>query len=301
VTRAGDEQGRFRRLVLSIGLPVLAAVVAGLTLTALQVGAKTQVPRGPEMEPLAVPDAPGTPAPELTEQLTLLPSGDALSVTVDGVLWRTTAASCAPGAAGDPPPTFERSEDGLTWVDVTPAGADVREVVWLQGIDRAAAEVVALTGPTCAPQVLRSFTLGAFWEPYPESLTGATTVDAAAGLLRTSERAASLPCDPPFRVVTGTELPTVVCPGTLARLAGADWSRLALDNLVAASGSLADGVLFTAREATAGCSGILIERWSAQEEKLGELCRDFVGVRAISADPSRVWVWSEGGVESLTW
>lgn len=290
-------------VVVWLGIGALSALVIVLVFSALQLGDDQQVTERPaptvaaeSLVPAPPPTEPAAVTPELTPALA------ALSVIGTDIFWRSTATTCTPGPAAAAP-VIERSADGATWADVTPpAAVDVREVLWLQAINASSAEAVALVGPDCETQVLRTFTTGTFWEPYPSSITGAVTVDVGAGLLHTSSAELPLPCPAPAHAVTGAtaSTPTVLCAGQVASWSGAEWQPLELSNVIAASVVAADGSLVTAREATLDCEGVLLERWVAGEAQ-DQRCIPGAGVLAVQAEADRVWLWSAAGVESVPW
>ncbi|MGK0716082.1 hypothetical protein ACR5KS_08460 [Leucobacter sp. W1153] len=299
-------QFELKPLLTWVGVVVLAVVVFALVMASLQLGAAAG--EQPERRPAELIADLSDPEPLPTEQPPALPelspTGASLSLADESVLWRAAAATCTADAAAsvDTAVAMERSADAQTWVSVTPAGIDVREVLWLQAIDAVTAEAVVRVGPECETQVLRTFTGGTFWQAYPASITGAAAIDASAGVLRTPTAELSLPCEVPAQAVAGAPAaaPVVICAGQVSRWIDAAWQPLELANVVAASAAT-DGALVTAREAVAECDGVLLEQWGADGASLAQLCTPGSGVLAVQAAGPSVWVWSAAGVETMSW
>lgn len=297
-------QFALKPLLTWVGVVVLAAVVFALVMASLQLGAAAG--EQPERRPVDLAAELVEPEPVPTEEPPALPelspSMASLSLADETVLWRAAAATCTVGAAAATPVVMERSDDAQTWAAVTPAGIDVREVLWLQAINAATAEAVVRVGPECETQVLRTFTGGDFWQAYPASITGAAAVDAVAGVLRTPTAELPLPCEAPARAVAGAPAaaPVVVCADQVAQWISGVWQPIALANVVAASAA-ADGALVTAREAVAECDGVLLQRWGADGANTAQLCTPGSGVLAVQAAGSTIWIWSTAGIETVSW
>lgn len=300
----------FRKPLTWLGIGVLATVVIALVLLALRQGGGEPVAERADLgvTPQAVEPVPEpTPTPTPTETVSptaVTPAFGVLSALGETSFWRAAAATCSPGVdVTAPAPAIERSGDGTVWANVDPAASvDVRQVLWLQAIDESSAEAVVLAGPECATQVLRTFTSGNFWEPYPSSITGAAVIDASAGVLRTANAELPLPCALPAIAVTGgpANSPTVLCSGTIASWSGDSWQMMDLPQVVAAARDTEDNDLVTAREGTTDCTGVLVEQWvdgAPQDQR----CLPVTGALAIQATGDRVLVWNPNGVEVLSW
>ncbi|MFS0712886.1 hypothetical protein ABC195_03320 [Microbacterium sp. 2P01SA-2] len=198
------------------GVGALALVVIALTALALQHDRSPE----PAVAPTAGPvpsfsfrseGRPATPTPSPT--VAPAAGGGAadrfLARSSEGTLWRATAGACD----GDEP-VVERSDDGgTTWTDVTPRSRGIEQVRALSGLSGTEAELVAdLAG--CAPQLLRTFTQGRFWDPYPDLLTRATYPSGSAPTVLTSPSGeVSLPCAAPASVRVGAQQTAVICDG----------------------------------------------------------------------------------------
>lgn len=286
-------------VVLIVGVLILSIAALRQGSTPRDASPERAVEPFPSVSPTPTAEPAPTPEPVPVPQ-TL--AGGSLALAGDlaaPILWRASAATCLPGAV-TAPVTLERGDAAGNWQLSTPAGAEVREVLWLQSINATAAEMVALVGPDCTPETLRTFTSGQFWEPYPASITGAVWADQA-GLIHSDAGELPAACTDATRAIAGTASPAVACAGQFALWSGADWQATAVPGLVAAAGAPsaanADQIV-TAREGAADCSGVLLERWDGTA-LLATSCAEVSGVQAIAATATQVWLWHDGGVEAV--
>ncbi len=168
-----------------------------------------------------------------------------------GALWRATAGRC-----GETEPLLERStDDGATWQDVTPRYLGIGQILSLDAFADTEAQMVALMGPGCELQALRTFTQGRFWEPYPDVLAASTYVDPAdPATVVIAGAAASAPCPEPWGVRAASGTVGLICDGTAYERVDGTWMPVAEGALAIT----ADGAGVTAAAIRADCTGVWI-------------------------------------------
>jgi hypothetical protein len=205
-----------------------------------------------------------------------------------GELWRATAGAC-----GEVPPLIERSsDDGRTWVDVTPLYRQIAEVVSLDSFAGTEAETIAAVGADCEVQALRTFTQGEFWSPYDDVLAASRYADPAAPqAIVTPQGAVEAPCAAPTSVRAAGDTVALVCDGVASRLDGAEWVALPAQGVVAVA--IFDGEVFAAA-ADGGCSGAAVTRFPADGASEAVGCAAEASIStplalAVTADEALLW------------
>lgn len=237
--------------VLAVAAIVLSVLAVVRTQNAADSVATTPRPVpsftvSPTAQPSSTP-SPSAPTPSSTAAV---PGAAERFLSVgEGAAWRATAGEC--GGAG---PLLERSTDGgATWQDVTPRYRGIGQILSLDAFAGTEAELVALMGPGCELQALRTFTQGRFWEPYPDVLAASTYVDPARPatvMIAGSETEA--PCSAPWGVRAASGTIGVICEGIAYRLVDGEWQPVA-DGALAIT---ADAAGITAAGTAPDCPGL---------------------------------------------
>ena len=178
------------------------------------------------------------------------------AVPRQSALWRGTAGVC-----GEVEPTLERStNDGETWVDVTPRYLDIGQLISVDAFAGSEAEIVALMGDDCELQALRTFTQGRFWEPNDDVLSAATYIDPAdPATVITADGDYAAPCGTPWGLRADGDTTALICDGTAYTLVDGEWQAAASGVMALA---ISDGALATAG-ATTDCAGLAITTTAA--------------------------------------
>ncbi|MGU3357883.1 MULTISPECIES: hypothetical protein [Microbacterium] len=286
------------------GVGALALVVVALTALALQhdrspqpSGAPTAGPvptfsfRGPGPDASASPSSSATPATGGAEERFLARSAE-------GMLWRATAGACGAGE-----PVVERSDDGgTTWVDVTPRSRGIAQVRALSGLSGTEAELIA-DAADCSPQLLRTYTQGRFWDPYPDLLARATYPSGSAPtVLASPSGEVALPCAAPASVRVGAQQTALVCDGVAhTRVGSGAFAPLPLADVVALDVLGRATALVSA--GTDACAGTLALTWvdAAGTASTPECIPDSdpAAPAAIAAFDDEVIVWSGDAVTTI--
>ena len=147
-----------------------------------------------------------TPTPEPAPQLAR--DTERFLAAGPGAWWRGVAGAC-----GRTPPRVERSTDnGETWTDVTPLYTGAAQLAALSSVGQTEAELVVGVGPDCAPQALRTYTQGEFWEPFPEVLAAYRYVNLAdPALVQLRAAASAAPCGDARGLRGQGEVAALVC------------------------------------------------------------------------------------------
>ena len=195
--------------------------VAGLVVAAIGVGTlvasayehAAPVPHSGEAAPVptftlgvTTPTPTPTPTPEPAPQLAR--DTERFLAAGPGAWWRGVAGAC-----GRTPPRVERSTDnGETWTDVTPLYTGAAQLAALSSVGQTEAELVVGVGPDCAPQALRTYTQGEFWEPFPEVLAAYRYVNLAdPALVQLRAAASAAPCGDARGLRGQGEVAALVC------------------------------------------------------------------------------------------
>jgi hypothetical protein len=202
-------------------------------------------------DPTATPTATPPPAPTTVATIVAPGAGERFLSAGNGALWRGTAGVC-----GEVEPTLERStNDGETWVDVSPRYLGIGQLLAVDAFAGSEAEIVALMGDDCELQALRTFTQGRFWEPNDDVLAAATYLDPAEpATVITADGDVAAPCASPWGLRADGDTTALICDGTAFTLTSDEWQPVASGVMALA---VADGALFTAG-ATPECAGLSI-------------------------------------------
>ncbi|MDQ1218355.1 hypothetical protein [Microbacterium arborescens] len=287
------------------GVGVLALVVVALTALALQTDRGAQPAVAPTAGP--VPSfsfrsegrPPATPSPTPTAAPAASGADERfLARSAEGTLWRATAGAC-----GAEEPVVERSDDdGTTWADVTPRSRGIGQVRALSGLSGTEAELVADLAE-CAPQLLRTFTQGRSWDPYPDLLARATYPSGSAPtVLASPSGEAPLPCASPASVRVGAQQTALICEGVpYTRVGTGAFAPLPLTDAVALD--VLGRSTAVARVDAGTCDGALSLSWvdaagavSAPECIPGT---DPAAPAAIAAFEDEVIVWAGDTVATI--
>lgn len=208
-----------------------------------------------EITPTPTPTA--TPTPTPTVEPVDLAAQRYLVVTGESSVWRAVAGSCSSDAAA----LVERSADnGATFTDVTPNYLGIRQVASLDPFDTAQAEMVAGMGEDCAPEALRTFTGGDFWESYDDVLAASTYVDPNdPARVVTPDGAIDAPCGQAWGLRSDGGTVALICEGAAYTLDGDTWSQLSHDGTAAAL-AVDGGTVYVAAEGAPDCGGLAVLR-----------------------------------------
>lgn len=236
---------------------------------------------------VTTPTATPSPTPEAASQLPR--ASERFLAVGSGAWWRGIAGACG-GAA----PRVERSTDsGLTWTDVTPLYTGAAQLASLGAVDQAEAQLVVGVGPDCAPQALRTYTQGEFWESFPEVLAASRYVsltDPTVLQLRGSMSAP--PCGDARSFRAQGEIAALVC-DRVAYVSASDdgWARLTATDAVAVAID-GDGVL-VAHEAES-CDGLALTRYASTTADVTRCAEnvDIAAPTAIAWVPNGTLVWA---------
>lgn len=251
---------------------VLAVIVAILALLAMQRVAAPPA-GGPSSAVGVVPsDGPSEPTEEPTASALPTPIASAsapppvsraderyLAAGAEGVIWRGIAGSCEQ----EIPPVLERStDDGATWVDVTPEYRGITQLVSVDDFAQDQADLVATVldddseGDACDVRALRTFSDGAFWADYDDVLARSSfpAPDEAATVV-TPAGAVQAPCSQPRSVRSGGGRLALVCDGRALEWDGGEWRDTGVPAAVAVA--LSEDAVFVAH-AQAGCDGVQV-------------------------------------------
>lgn len=221
--------------LIAIGLTVLVAAVAGLTIAALRQGhgpgdvdatvgpvpTFSYAARTPTPAPTTTPTASATPMPTAEASRAPGPDERFLSVGADA-MWRATAGSC-----GGLAPAVERSSDGgATWQTVTPTAKGISQLLSLTSFGGRNATAVVELGASCTKNTLRTYTDGQFWEPYPDIFAVDTYALAGEGAVVVDGTRTAAPCTTPWGLRSAGGITALICDGTAYRLDGQNWTAL---------------------------------------------------------------------------
>jgi hypothetical protein len=288
--------GGFSRWLAIGSLAVLAVIVVTLAFAAY--GRAHPAPPTGEMEPaptftLGVRTAPAAPtasAPPPDQQRLL---------SIDGrQWWRATAGECG-GAA----PVIERSSDGgATWSDVTPNYLGIEQVLTVDALITADAEVVAAVAG-CNPQALRTYTRGEFWESYPEVLAASRFIEPKDGSsVRLSTGRVAAPCDEASGLHARGDVVALLCGGRAWSWQGTAWLELAPEGAVALT---IDGEELVVAHTAEGCAGVAISRVTAAAPDSASMigCADSTDPAqplAIDISGGAVTIWSGDAIVTVS-
>ena len=206
-----------------------------------------------------------------------------------GVWWRSTAGIC-----GGDEPLVERSDDGgQSWTDVTGRYRDITAVAALDAFAETEAEMVVAVGEGCETQGWRTFTQGAFWEPYDDLVLSAARYisPADAGVVELPSGAIDAPCADARGLRAAGDVVALVCDAQAWVLDpdGVTWATLETDGAAAVA---VDGADVIVAGVAADCAGIALTRFAgadpAQPAAAG--CADEADVTA----PTAIAVTGEG-------
>lgn len=175
------------------------------------------------------------------------------------VWWRGTTGQC-----GVTEPLVERSDDGgATWTDVTPRYLGIGQVMGMTAFSAMDVEMVAVIGPECEVQALRTYTDGQFWESYPEVLASSSYIDATdpSTLIFAGERSAA-PCPAATGLRTNGDATALICAGIAWTRSGSDWTALGLSDVIALTLVGSDIVLARADDT---CEGTAVSRFPSTD------------------------------------
>lgn len=174
--------------------------------------------------------------------------------TGSAVWWRGVAGEC-----GVTEPLIERSGDGgATWTDVTPRYLGIGQILTVSAFSAVDAETVAAVGPACEVQALRTYTDGAFWEPYPEVLAASRYIDPAdPSVVILAGELVPAPCLAPTGLRTSGDDAALICDGAAWILTDANWTALPPTG-VAALTIVGSDILLA--HSDAACEGIAVSR-----------------------------------------
>jgi hypothetical protein len=157
-------------------------------------------------------------------------------------------------------------DGGVTWIDVTPRYLGIGQILMVDPFLAGEAEMVALIGPNCLPQALRTFTQGQFWESRSDLLADASYIDPTRpGTVVTPSGVIDAPCPSPAGLrADGAQL-ALICEGRAHRLENGSWLVVAEDAVAVAitpAGVSAayleddcDGIKLTAQEECVAITG----------------------------------------------
>ncbi|MCK3769762.1 hypothetical protein MZK47_08785 [Microbacterium aerolatum] len=295
-----------RRWLVGGGIVVLAVGTLALTFLALQ----HVEPAPDDREPAPIPtfsQPAESPSPVPTPSATPAIGAGAYDraeerflAVGDGVTWRGVAGACGSSA-----PLLERSLDaGSTWSDVTPTYLGIGQLIALDAFAGEQAEIVASMGDACEVQALRTFTLGQFWESYPEVLAASRFVDQAdAGSVTSRGETIAAPCDDARGLRASGTTVALVCAATAYSLTPeGTWQALAAANAVALA---LDGADVVVAQVADGCTGIAVTRYveadAARAEDAGCFAdADASAPIAIAMSGADVIAWSADGLFTTT-
>ena len=276
--------------------------VAVLVITAIGVGTlvasayehATPMPHPGEAAPVptfdlgvATPTPTPTPTPAAPPQISR--DSERFLAVAPGAWWRGTAGACG-GAA----PRVERSaDDGATWTDVTPLYIGAAQLAALNAVDQSEAELIVGVAPDCAPQALRTYTQGEFWESLPEILAASRYVsltDPAALQLRGS--ASPAPCGDARSLRAQGDLAALVC-DRVAHVSASDgaWAPLPATDAVAVT---IDGDWVLVAHTAQQCDGLALTRYTSGSPDAARCAEglDATLPTAIASIPNGTLVWS---------
>jgi hypothetical protein len=291
VVRRAEFGGTARGWIL--GGVIVALAAAAATLTAMAMAHVSAAPSDERVAPVPTftqgSPATSTPTPTATPPALYDRAQERFVAVGAEALWRGTAGACE-----GPAPTLERStDDGDTWTDVTPTYLGVAQLAGVAGFAGTEAEIIAAMGDACEVQLLRTFTQGKFWAPYPDILAGAAYVDAAdpSTVVRAGEAMAA-PCDD-ARGLRGSESAVaLVCAGIAYVLDGAEWAPLIPQNVAALA---LDGDDVVLAHLAPECTGLALTRVAPDGSTTGAGCADVADPAepaALAVAEDYVVLWS---------
>lgn len=294
--------GSSSRIVAVVAVAALAVGAGVLSVLALQRTERTDTPQTAPPAP-TFSFAPGggatsTPTPTATPDAGADAAAERFAAVFGDQVWRATAGSCA---APEVAPVVEYStDDGATWIDVTPA--DARQVLQLAAFGEGQGEVIAATGDDCAPAALRTYTAGRAWESYPNVLAGSTYVDPAdrARIVMAGSPVAA-PCADVRSVRSSRGVVGVVCDG-VAYVGGStgQWTEVTPEAIALDAVS---GTIVVAHSAAACSGGVAVTRYASAGAAAGELgCVSDVDAAtpaALSVLDDALVLWSGDAIHHL--
>ena len=233
-----------------------------------------------------------TPTPTPTPAPQLARDSERFLAVGTGAWWRGVAGAC-----GGTPTRVERSTDnGVTWADVTPLYTGATQLAALGAVGQTEAEIVVGVGPDCAPQALRTYTQGEFWESFPEVLAASRYVNLAdPAVVQLGTAVAPAPCADARGLRASGELAALVC-DRMAHVSASDgiWSPIPATDAVAVAID-GDSVL-VAHEADQ-CNGLAVARFTggSSAQPGATRCAEGLDVSlptAIAAIPNGTLIWS---------
>jgi hypothetical protein len=241
---------------------VAALVVAALgvgTLVASAYEHATPPPPSGEAAPVPTFDlGVQTPTPTPTpEPVAPLPrDSERFLAAAPGGWWRGLAGACSAAA-----PVVERSTDGgLTWTDVTPLYTGAAQLAALGAVGQSEAELIVGVGAGCVPEVLRTYTQGEFWEPFPDVLAASHHVSLTdPAVIQRPAGPVAAPCADARGLRADGDLVALVCDAT-AHISAADGEWVALPAPSAAAVAVAGTDVLVAHT-TEQCFGIALTRY----------------------------------------
>lgn len=206
-----------------------------------------------------------------------------------GVAWRGTAGEC-----GVTSPSLERSLDGgSTWVTVTPDYLGIGQVLEVGSFAGDQAEIIAALTPDCDVQLLRTFTQGNFWAPYPNALAEQAYIDPADPSVIEHEGASiAAPCTDAHSLHRSDTALAIVCEGVAQIYSSQTWAAIPVPDVVTIA---SDSTSFWLGSISTTCDGLAITRVDQTGEPANEGCAgisDPSAPTALHASTDAITVWS---------
>lgn len=208
--------------------------------------------------------------------------------------WRASAGSCD-GAA----PVLQRMNDGGEWADVATQAHELRQIASLDAHEDGA-ELVGGVAEACTPASLRSFSAGAQWESYEDTLARSRYLDLAdPGVVHTRIGEIAAPCVDATGLRAWGELVALVCDGQAWRQTNETWTALELTNVKTLA--IDDAELIIGHQSD-DCAGLALSRVSGTATAVIG-CAENVDVAqpiAVAATDDGVAVWAADNIVRIT-
>lgn len=300
-----------RRSVLSGGALAIAAVVAlavialALVFFALRTEPVPNAGETPSAPPLSgTPSPTGTPTATPTNDPTpppvaASPATRFVAPATDLIAVRATAGSCG-GAA----PSVEFTVDGgVSWTPSTLAAEDgVAQIIAVEMVDADQVDLVVLTGASCAPSVLTTYTGGEYWQLYPNRLGEMSYLDQRDPTQIVVDGVAEVaPCPAPLELAQSANQEAVRCSDGIAAYSdeAVRWEgispRVARAIAWTTPAGASEPVVAGVFEGAEGCDGLNIRNVEPDGSTFDGVDQ---GCLAIPASPTTVAL---GSSESVLW